>query len=395
MLTSPEEWQVSRPASPAADVRVGPFSQDDAPGVEEGEGEVAAPKLLEESPTHPLYTEGTSAQPAGAVAGAEEEGSEGEVSSEAVMMLPATGVEAAHSGAEIETDPPRHDDGEVTPAQDSDNESTGLPEEGASPVKSPAESPVKLPAELPPKESCAEEEVLDNVAALAVEEEEGSDFGYDMYGGGDEGRGEDEPEPDYDADEADDGADGSESVMSSESGMSSDSEGEHALGVPLQQLQSVLGSPLLPSQNTPAAEEQGQANGEFDAQEGNSADSFDSPFPPEFSEDQDLALGSSLDLSPVFAPSATSEDGVMGAEGQDPDQNGDASVGFNSDNSERTPVAASTARRGLPLPRHPANRSPTSPTVADLIDHFSSPLLARSADRESRRLSRRKDSLYM
>lgn len=36
--------------------------------------------------------------------------------------------------------------------------------------------------------------------------------------------------------------------------------------------------------------------------------------------------------------------------------------------------------------------APTSPSVAVLIDRFSSPLIARSSDRESRRLSRRRDS---
>lgn len=36
--------------------------------------------------------------------------------------------------------------------------------------------------------------------------------------------------------------------------------------------------------------------------------------------------------------------------------------------------------------------APTSPSVAVLIDRFSSPLVARSSDRESRRLSRRRDS---
>jgi hypothetical protein len=213
-------------------------------------------------------------------------------------------------------------------------------------------------------------------------EEDGSDFGYDMYDGGDVERNDEDAEPEYDAEDVGDGED------LSESGESVDSEDEHALAVPLQTLQAVLGSP----QSESMAARQEQQNGEFDAQEGDDVDSFDSPFPPAFHEE--LVLDSSLDLSPVYPPSATSEEVGLGEGDENPALDQESNGGSNGD-SERTPLAASAARRGMPLPRHPANRSPTSPTVADLIDHFSSPLLARSADRESRRLSRRKDSLYM
>jgi hypothetical protein len=220
------------------------------------------------------------------------------------------------------------------------------------------------------------------------QEEDGSDFGYDMYGGGDGEQNDEDAEPEYDAEDADGGED------LSESGESVDSEDEHALAVPLQKLQAVLGSPQSLRLESMAArqEQQEQPNSSFDAREGDGVDSFDSPFPPALSDE--LVLDSSLDLSPVYPPSATSEEGGLGGREQNAamnqDPNGDSNGG-----SERTPLAASAARRGMPLPRHPANRSPASPTVADLIDHFSSPLLARSADRESRRLSRRKDSLYM
>jgi hypothetical protein len=267
---------------------------------------------------------------------------------------------------------------EFVTAQDSVNESTDPPKHDASPL----ESPTELPAESPSGELSAEEEVPSAETASASESENRSDFGYDMYQGGDGESGKDGPEPEYDADEADGTKDGSES------GLSSDSEGEHALAVPLQQLQSVMGAPLLPSQTAPTVEQE-EADGEFDLHEGSSADSFDSPYPAGCSEE--VVLDSSLDLSPVYPLPTISEEGKAGTG----DQNLDENDGVSDGDSERTPVAPSMARRGLPFSRHPASRSPTSPTVADLIDHFSSPLLARSADRESRRLSRRKDSLYM
>ncbi len=108
---------------------------------------------------------------------------------------------------------------------------------------------------------------------------------------------------------------------------------------------------------------------------------------------EEVVLDSSLDLSPMYPLPTISEEGKAGTGDQNPDE--DENDGVSDGDRERTPVSLSVARRGLPFSRHPASHSPTSPTVADLIDHFSSPLLARSADRESRRLSRRKDSLYM
>jgi hypothetical protein len=82
------------------------------------------------------------------------------------------------------------------------------------------------------------------------------------------------------------------------------------------------------------------------------------------------------------------------AEGEVLNGNGYTSTADAHRTPSTAPPAPGSASRRNTIPLHPLldPRSPASPSVADLIDRFSSPVVARSTDRESRRMSRRRQS---
>jgi hypothetical protein len=82
------------------------------------------------------------------------------------------------------------------------------------------------------------------------------------------------------------------------------------------------------------------------------------------------------------------------AEGEVLNGNGYTSAADAHRSPPTAPPAPGSASRRNTIPLHPLldPRSPASPSVADLIDRFSSPVVARSTDRESRRMSRRRQS---